>query len=273
MARPARKRFGQHFLTDLSVVDALVRAIDPQPADTMVEIGPGRAALTAPLLERIGRLTAIELDRDLAAFLRQQWPASRLQILCADALTVDFGQLAAQAGAPALRIVGNLPYNVSTPLLFHLRAFTGCIHDQHFMLQREVVERMVAQPGSSAYGRLSIQLQRSYRLTRLFDVPPAAFDPPPRVMSSVVRMRPWPPLSQRQALDEPLFEALLGRVFEQRRKMLRGSLGAWARSLDWQAAGVLPTARPQELSIAQFLDLADALTAAGVGGRPPAVSH
>ncbi|MFA5664208.1 16S rRNA (adenine(1518)-N(6)/adenine(1519)-N(6))-dimethyltransferase RsmA [Castellaniella sp.] len=268
MAQRARKRFGQHFLADLSVVDAMVRAIDPQPDDVLVEIGPGMAALTAPLLQRVRQLTVIELDRDLAVRLQAQWPESRLRVRCADALSVDFGQLAADTGAGALRIVGNLPYNISTPLLFHLRAFAGLVQDQHFMLQREVVERMVAKPGSSAYGRLSIQLQRSYRLTSLFDVPPDAFDPPPRVMSSVVRMRPLALSAQRQALSEPLFEVLLARVFEQRRKMLRGSLGDWARLLDWQALGVQPTARPQELSIGQFLDLADALAAAGVSIRP-----
>lgn len=264
MAHAARKRFGQHFLADLSVVDAIVRAIDPQPDDAVVEIGPGLSALTAPLLARLRRLTAIELDRDLADQLRRQWPSDRLHLICADVLAVDFRALMPPGEAGRLRIVGNLPYNISTPLLFHLLPWAEQVQDQHFMLQREVVERMVAPAGGHAYGRLSIQLQRRYRLAHLFDVPPEAFDPPPRVMSSVVRMRPRPVADVRLAHSEALFEALLARVFEQRRKMLRGSLGDWAAQVDWDALGVAPTARPQELTVSQFLDLADGLWAAGV---------
>jgi 16S rRNA (adenine1518-N6/adenine1519-N6)-dimethyltransferase len=258
----ARKRFGQHFLSDLSVVDAIVHAIDPQASDRMVEIGPGLSALTQPLLQRLDRLVAVELDRDLAARLRGAWAPERLQVVEADALAVDFGTLGA-AGQP-LRVVGNLPYNISTPLLFHLMRWADGIRDQHFMLQREVIDRMVAQPGDSQYGRLSVMLQARYRMARLFDVPPQAFDPPPKVMSAVVRMRPLPSDRLRQPADPRLFEALVARTFEQRRKMIRGSLGAWAHALDWAAAGVAPTARPQELSVAQFMDVADALAAAGV---------
>lgn len=270
-AHQARKRFGQHFLADESVVDAIVRAIDPQPGDAMVEIGPGLSALTAPLLDRLDRLTVVELDRDLARRLRGRWGEDRLRVVEADALTVDFGDLAADAGpdpaaagAARLRVVGNLPYNISSPLLFHLLRWAGQVRDQHFMLQREVIDRMVARPGDSQYGRLSVMLQARYRMTHLFDVPPEAFDPPPRVMSAVVRMRPLASDTLRQPRDMRVFERLVARVFEQRRKMIRGSLGAWAEWLDWDALGVAPTARPQELTVAQFMDMADALSAAGV---------
>ncbi len=271
MAHQARKRFGQHFLADESVVDAIVRAIDPRPDDAVVEIGPGLSALTAPLLDRLDRLTVIELDRDLARRLRGRWGEDRLRVVEADALTVDFGDLSpdADAGpgvaaAPRLRVVGNLPYNISSPLLFHLLHWAGQIRDQHFMLQREVIDRMVARPGDSQYGRLSVMLQARYRMTHLFDVPPEAFDPPPRVMSAVVRMRPLAADTLRRPRDARVFERLVARVFEQRRKMIRGSLGAWAEWLDWDALGVAPTARPQELTVAQFMDMADALSAAGV---------
>lgn len=278
MTHQARKRFGQHFLSDESVVDAIVRAIDPQADDPMVEIGPGLSALTAPLLDRLDHLTAVELDRDLAQRLRAQWGADRLTVVEADALTVDFSSLvpvddggrppaAAEPGQqarPRLRIVGNLPYNISTPLLFHLMQWADQVRDQHFMLQREVIDRMVARPGDSQYGRLSVMLQARYRMAHLFDVPPEAFDPPPRVMSAIVRMRPLAPGTWRRARDPAVFDRLVARVFEHRRKMIRGSLGDWTPQLDWDALGVAPTARPQELSVTQFLDMADALVAAGV---------
>ncbi|HEX7387409.1 MAG TPA: 16S rRNA (adenine(1518)-N(6)/adenine(1519)-N(6))-dimethyltransferase RsmA [Castellaniella sp.] len=262
MTHQARKRFGQHFLSDLSVVDAIIHAIDPQASDRMVEIGPGLSALTQPLLQRLDRLVAVELDRDLAARLRNQWPLERLEIVEADALKVDFGALG--AGHQPLRVVGNLPYNISTPLLFHLMHWSDQIRDQHFMLQREVIDRMVAQPGDGNYGRLSVMLQVRYRMSHLFDVPPQAFDPPPKVMSAVVRMRPLPSDRLRLPRDPSVFEALVAKVFEQRRKMIRGSLASWVRWLDWDALGVAPTARPQELSVGQFLDMADALATAGV---------
>ncbi|MGB6007979.1 16S rRNA (adenine(1518)-N(6)/adenine(1519)-N(6))-dimethyltransferase RsmA [Castellaniella sp.] len=277
MTHQARKRFGQHFLSDESVVDAIVRAIDPQADDCMVEIGPGLSALTAPLLDRLGRLTAVELDRDLARRLRARWGDDRLNVVEADALTVDFSALipagdegqAGDAGAgvpahPRLRIVGNLPYNISTPLLFHLMQWAGHVRDQHFMLQREVIDRMVARPGDSQYGRLSVMLQARYRMAHLFDVPPDAFDPPPKVMSAIVRMRPLAADAWRQPGNPAVFERLVSRVFEHRRKMIRGSLGDWTERLDWDALGIAPTVRPQELSVTQFLDMADALAAAGV---------
>ncbi len=258
MAHQARKRFGQHFLHDEAVVDAIVRAIDPQPADRMVEIGPGLSALTRPLLDRLDRLVAVELDRDLAARLRREWPAERLEVLEGDALGVDFGALGA-----GLRIVGNLPYNISTPLLFHLMQWADQVRDQHFMLQREVIERMVARPGDSQYGRLSVMLQARYRMANLFDVPPEAFDPPPRVVSSVVRMRPLAGDALRRPRSALAFERVVARAFEQRRKMVRVSLGIWADALDWEALGIPPTARPQELPVDRFMDMADALAASG----------
>ncbi|MER1968832.1 16S rRNA (adenine(1518)-N(6)/adenine(1519)-N(6))-dimethyltransferase RsmA [Castellaniella sp. GW247-6E4] len=259
MAHQARKRFGQHFLRDEAVIDSIVRAIDPQPADRMVEIGPGLSALTRPLLERLDRLVVIELDRDLAARLRDQWPAERLEVREADALGMDFGALGAE-----LRIVGNLPYNISTPLLFHLMQWADQVTDQHFMLQREVIERMVARPGDTQYGRLSVMLQARYRMSSLFDVPPEAFDPPPRVVSSVVRMRPLAGDMLRRPRSARAFERVVARAFEQRRKMVRASLGVWAEALDWDALGIAPTARPQELSADRFMDMADALAASGV---------
>ncbi|MBV2182332.1 MAG: 16S rRNA (adenine(1518)-N(6)/adenine(1519)-N(6))-dimethyltransferase RsmA [Castellaniella sp.] len=267
MAHQARKRFGQHFLHDESVVDAIVRAIDPQADDLMIEIGPGLSALTAPLLHHLKQLTAVELDRDLARRLRATWTEDRLRVVEADALTVDFAAILPDPAETRLRIVGNLPYNISTPLLFHLMRWADQIRDQHFMLQREVIDRMVARPGDSQYGRLSVTLQARYRMTHLFDVPPAAFDPPPKVMSAIVRMRPLAAGSFRQPRDPAVFDQLVSRVFEHRRKMIRGSLGAWTDRLDWDVLGIAPTARPQELSVGQFMDLADALVASGVTAR------
>lgn len=259
MAHQARKRFGQHFLSDEAYIDAIVRAVSPQAADRMVEIGPGLSALTTPLIARVDRLMVVELDRDLAARLRHAWPESRLQVYQDDALNVDFGAMGAE-----LRIVGNLPYNISTPLLFHLMTWADQVRDQHFMLQREVIDRMVACPGDSQYGRLSVMLQARYRMVSLFDVPPEAFDPPPRVVSGVVRMRPLSGEALRRPHSQTAFETLVARAFEQRRKMVRSSLSAWATVLDWDRVGVAPTARPQELSVNQFMDMADALAAAGV---------
>lgn len=263
MAHQARKRFGQHFLHDEGIVDAIVRAIDPQPADHMVEIGPGLSALTRPLLDRLDRLQVIELDRDLAARLRREWPTDRLAVHEGDALEADFGAWGAD-----LRVVGNLPYNISTPLLFHLMQWADQIRDQHFMLQCEVIERMVARPGDSQYGRLSVMLQARYRMTNLFEVPPEAFDPPPRVVSCIVRMRPLAAGARRCPRNAQSFERVVSRAFEQRRKMLRVSLGVWSDLLDWDALGIAPTARPQDLTVEQFMDLADALAAGGA--RPTA---
>jgi 16S rRNA (adenine1518-N6/adenine1519-N6)-dimethyltransferase len=257
-AHQARKRFGQNFLVDLAVVDAIVRAIAPKRDDVMIEIGPGLSALTAPLLGQLEKLTAIEIDRDLAARLRQRFSVDRLTVVEADALQVDFRQF-----GQALRIVGNLPYNISSPLLFALVDCADQVRDQHFMLQREVVDRMVAQPGGSDYSRLSVMLQYRYQIHKLFDVAPEAFDPPPRVTSAIVRMIPRG-AERLQALDEKLFATVVQRAFSQRRKLLRGVLGEWTALIPWEALGVLPTWRAEQVSVAGFVGMTDALLTAGV---------
>lgn len=257
-AHQARKRFGQNFLVDLAVVDAIVRAIAPKRDDVMIEIGPGLSALTAPLLDLLEKLTAIEIDRDLAARLRQRFSVDRLTVVEADALQVDFRQF-----GQALRIVGNLPYNISSPLLFALVDCADQVHDQHFMLQREVVDRMVAQPGGSDYSRLTVMLQYRYQIHKLFDVAPEAFDPPPRVTSAIVRMIPRG-AERLRALDEKLFATVVQRAFSQRRKMLRGVLGEWTAVIPWEALGVLPTWRAEQVSVAGFVGMTDALFTAGV---------
>lgn len=258
MSHQARKRFGQHFLVDEGVIDAIVRGIDPRQEDTVVEIGPGLSALTGPLMKLLDHLTVVEIDRDLAARLRHTYPAERLTVVEGDALKVDFAAL-----GPNLRIVGNLPYNISSPLLFHLVGCASQIVDQHFMLQREVIDRMVAKPSSGDYGRLSVMLQARYQMEKLFDVPPEAFDPPPRVVSAVVRMVPLPETRQRPQSDKA-FQQLVARAFAQRRKMLRRGLADWAGSIDWDGLGIPPTARAEELSVSQFIALSDSLLAAGV---------
>ena len=249
----ARQRFGQNFLVDLSVIDQIVDAVAPQRDHRVVEIGPGLSALTAPLLSKLDHLTVIEIDRDLAAQLRGQYPESRLTVIEQDALTVDFTQL-----GPNLRIVGNLPYNISTPLLFACLSAADQVVDQHFMLQREVVDRMVAPAGSSDYSRLSVMLQYRYRLEKLFDVPPEAFEPPPKVVSAVVRMVPLG-ADRPRARHDGLFAAVVLRAFAQRRKMLRRALGDWASLVPWDAIGVAPTARAEQIDVAGFIRLSDAL--------------
>jgi 16S rRNA (adenine1518-N6/adenine1519-N6)-dimethyltransferase len=250
MHRP-RKRFGQHFLADGRVVDDIVAAIDPQPGQALVEIGPGLGALTQPLLQRCQRLTVVELDRDLATQLRRN-PA--LDVIEADVLTVDFAGLARERGQ-RLRVVGNLPYNISTPILFHLLGAVMQVQDQHFMLQREVVARMAASPGNKDYGRLTVMLQWRYHIEALFDVPPAAFEPPPRVVSAVVRMLPWP---TAPAIDAGLLEELVRVAFSQRRKLLRHTLGRW---LDERAFGGRfdVQRRAEEVPVAEYAALAQAL--------------
>jgi 16S rRNA (adenine1518-N6/adenine1519-N6)-dimethyltransferase len=246
-AHIARKRFGQHFLTDEGVIHGIVRAIGPRRDDVMVEIGPGQAALTAPLLEHLNHLHAVELDRDLAPRLTQRF-GQRITVHAADALQFDFGAL----GAP-LRIVGNLPYNISSPLLFHCMQWAHQVLDQHFMLQKEVVDRMVAAPGDSDYGRLSVMLQARYHMESLFDVPPAAFDPPPKVMSAVVRMIP---LRATDVLvqDWDAFGATVAQAFSQRRKMLRNTMPAHRDALE--TVGIAPTLRAEEVPVAQYVALA-----------------
>ena len=254
----ARKRFGQHFLVDEGVIEAIVRAIAPKPQEVVVEIGPGLSALTQPLMQALEHLTVVEIDRDLAARLRRQHPESRLTVVQGDALEVDFAAL-----GEGLRIVGNLPYNISTPLLFHLMGCADRVRDQHFMLQREVIDRMVARPGSADYGRLSVMLQSRYLMHKLFDVPPEAFDPPPKVVSAVVRMTPLPD-GRVQAQSHAVLEKVVAKAFAKRRKMLRRGLGDWAAHIDWDGLGIPATARAEELSVGQFIALADSLLAAGV---------
>jgi 16S rRNA (adenine1518-N6/adenine1519-N6)-dimethyltransferase len=258
MAHQARKRFGQHFLVDEGVIDAIVRGIAPRQGERVIEIGPGLSALTAPLMQRLDHLTVVEIDRDLAARLRHQYPQDRLEVVEGDALEVDFSALGSD-----LRIVGNLPYNISSPLLFHLMECAGQVVDQHFMLQREVIDRMVAKPSSGDYGRLSVMLQSRYRMNKLFDVAPEAFNPPPRVVSAVVRMVPLPE-SRLKPKSEKAFEQLVARAFAQRRKMLRRGLADWAGLIDWDGLGIPATARAEELSVPQFIALADSLLDAGV---------
>lgn len=244
-----RKRFGQHFLSDDGIIDGIVRAIDPRPGQAMVEIGPGLAALTQPLVERLGRLMVIELDRDLAARLRAH---AQLEVVESDVLKVDFTALAQQRQVNKLRVVGNLPYNISTPILFHLLEHVAVVEDQHFMLQKEVIDRMVAAPATADYGRLSVMLQWRYAMENVLFVPPESFDPPPRVDSAVVRMVPH---AQPAALDVKRLEQLVQVAFSQRRKILRHTLGRWleekgvAGDFDLQR-------RAEEVPVAEYIALA-----------------
>ena len=254
---PARKRFGQHFLIDQQVIATIVDLVAVEPSDLVVEIGPGLGALTDPLLRRLDHLQVVELDRDIVARLRRTHVAERMTVHAGDALAFDFGHLAAEAGA-RLRIVGNLPYNISTPLLFHLASFGDCVRDMHFMLQREVVERMVAEPGGRDFGRLSVMLQYRFVMEWLLDVPPEAFNPPPRVHSAVVRLIPRPAL-ELSADDEARFAALVSAAFAQRRKMLRNSLRDLIDDVRLAELGVAPTCRAEELSVDDYVRLANSL--------------
>jgi 16S rRNA (adenine1518-N6/adenine1519-N6)-dimethyltransferase len=282
-----RKRFGQHFLADGSIIEAIVDAIAPKPGQAMVEIGPGLAALTQPLVERLGHLTVIELDRDLAARLRAH---AQLSVIEADVLKVDFAELArsltaasfaagppqgknaplggseytpvTSVGARKLRVVGNLPYNISTPILFHLLGFVDVIEDQHFMLQKEVIDRMVARPATSDYGRLSVMLQWRYAMENVLFVPPGSFEPPPRVDSAVVRMVP----RENPALvDEKLLSEIVQVAFSQRRKLMRHTLGKWLQEKGF--AGEFDVQRrAEEVPVAEYLALAGQIQS----GRQPA---
>lgn len=247
----ARKRFGQHFLSDGGIIDAIVQAISPQPGDAMVEIGPGLAALTQPLVERLGRLKVIELDRDLAKRLREH---PQLDVIESDVLKVDFAALAALAPTP-LRVVGNLPYNISTPILFHLLGFAHLIADQHFMLQKEVIDRMVARPATSDYSRLSVMLQWRYDMEDVLFVPPESFDPPPRVDSAVVRMVP---LAQPPAVDAARLGEIVQVAFSQRRKILRHTLGKWLAEHGFSGEFDIQR-RAEEVPVAEYVALAQAV--------------
>ena len=255
MSHVARKRFGQHFLTDHGIIDAIVAAIAPVAGEPVVEIGPGLAALTQPLVERLGRLTVIELDRDLAARLRQH---PQLDVVESDILKVDIGALAQRLqAAGSLRIVGNLPYNISTPILFHLLDHVAVVRDQHFMLQKEVIDRMVAAPATADYGRLSVMLQWRYAMENVLFVPPQSFDPPPRVDSAVVRMVP---LAQPPAIDVALYGELVQTAFSQRRKILRNTLGRWLDARGFGGDFDLQR-RAEEVPVAEYVALTQAVQA------------
>jgi len=256
-AHQPRKRFGQNFLVSPGVIDKIVEAIAPRAGDTVVEIGPGLGALTEPLLERIKHLHVVEIDRDLIERLRQRFPPERLTIHAGDALAFDFGAL--KSDGP-LKIVGNLPYNISSPLLFHLADYADVVSEMHFMLQKEVVDRMVAAPGGD-YGRLSVMLQYRYSMERLFIVPPGAFNPAPKVDSAVVRMIPLKVGAGETALDESLFARLVQAAFSQRRKMLRNTLKEFGGESLLEARGIAPTARAETLAVADFVRLANVLAA------------
>jgi 16S rRNA (adenine1518-N6/adenine1519-N6)-dimethyltransferase len=238
-----RKRFGQHFLHDPGVLKRIIEAIDPARGDVVVEIGPGEGALTRPLLERLDRLTAIEIDRDLIARLAGEFPADRLTVISADALAHDFSAFPA-----GTRIVGNLPYNISTPILFHLARYADRVRDMHFMLQREVVERMVAGHSTPDYGRLSVMLQTRFAMKKLFNVAAGAFRPPPKVESAVVRLVP---LGEKPQCDEKLFEKIVREAFSARRKTLRNALPLTAG--DYAALGIDAGLRPENLSPADYV--------------------
>jgi 16S rRNA (adenine1518-N6/adenine1519-N6)-dimethyltransferase len=248
-----RKRFGQNFLADPHYVDRILAAVDPRPGDAIVEIGPGLAALTARLIERAEHISAIEIDRDLAARLRQRFPASQLTLVEGDALAFDFASLGSD-----LRVVGNLPYNISSPLLFHLAAFASSLRDLHLMLQREVVDRMTAAPGTADYGRLTVMLQVRFAVTRLFVVPPGAFRPAPKVDSAVARLVP---LRERApAIADPQsFARVVMAAFSQRRKTLRNALAALCDAATLEAAGIDAGARGETLAVDDFVRLANHL--------------
>ncbi len=247
----ARRRFSQNFLVDRGIADRIVAAIDPRPDDRMVEIGPGLGSLTAPLLDRLELLQAVEIDRDAAKALAEAFPAPRLLLHVADVLRFDFSLL-----GPGLRVVGNLPYHISTPILFRVDSLHGLFSDCHFMLQKEVVERMAATPDCAEYGRLSVMLQRRWLIEPLFDVPPAAFRPTPKVWSSLVRMLPHG--APERPADEAMFARVVAAAFSQRRKTLRNALRAFVDEDSIRDCGIDPQARGETLAVSDFVRLADA---------------
>jgi len=255
MKHVARKRFGQNFLTDDHVLHNIIDAIGPRPGDTMVEIGPGLAAMTALILKELDHMHVVELDRDLVARLEKAYPPNRLTVHAGDALKFDFGGIPVQEGR-RLRVVGNLPYNISSPLLFHLAEYVNLVEDQHFMLQKEVVERMVAEPGTKAYGRLSVMLQWRYDMSLLFIVPPTAFDPPPQVDSAIVRMVP----TRRQLpADADALSAVVQKAFSQRRKVIRNCVAGMFTEQQLIDVGIDPGARPEAVGLEQYVALANVL--------------
>jgi len=250
----AKKSLGQHFLHERGVVEKILLAVDPKPGDRIVEIGPGQGAMTLPLLDRHGALTAIEFDRDLLAPLADAARAhGALTLIHADVLDVDFSALAVDG---PIRLVGNLPYNLSSPILFHALDHAAAIRDMHFMLQKEVVERMAAAPGSKVYGRLSVMLQAYCDVTALFTVAPGAFRPPPKVDSAVVRLLPRP--AGRIGIADPArFAAIVRAAFGQRRKTLRNALQSVCDAAQLERAGIDPRLRAEQLAVADFVRLAN----------------
>ncbi len=250
----ARKRFGQNFLVDSGIINAIVSAIDPQRGDTVVEIGPGLGAITEPLLARLDHLHVVEIDRDLIARLKKQYPPARMTIHEGDALAFDFATIGRD-----LRLVGNLPYNISTPLLFHLADYVGIVRDMHFMLQKEVVERLVALPGESDFSRISVMLQYRFHLEWLLDVPPESFDPPPKVQSAVVRLIPKG-VSELHAKSQDKLSQVVQTAFSQRRKMLRNTLRGTLGEAGFAELGIDPTLRPEDVPVADYVRMANYLT-------------
>ncbi len=255
MKHIAKKRFGQNFLTDKAIINSLIEAISPKAKDCMVEIGPGLGAMTKPLLERLQHLHVVEIDRDIIEWMQGYYPAGKLSIHASDALKFDFGSI-----APRLRVVGNLPYNISTPILFHLLDNVPHIIDMHFMLQKEVVERMVAEPSSAAYGRLSVMLQYRLQMEYLLTVPPEAFDPAPKVESAFVRAVPYATLPH-PAKDEALFAKVVTAAFAQRRKTLRNTLKGLLDDAGFAALNIDPQLRAENISPAEFVAIANYLAA------------
>jgi len=260
---PPKKQLGQHFLTDRNVIAQILLAIDPRPGERLVEIGPGQGAITLPLLKQHHALTVIEFDRDLITPLAIAAEGlGDLTIVHKDVLLVDFGKL---AGDDRIRLVGNLPYNISTPILFHVMEHAEGIVDMHFMLQKEVVDRMAAAPGSKVYGRLSVMLQALCEVEPLFDVPPAAFRPPPKVDSAVVRLRPKP-AAQIGIRDAKLFERVVREAFGMRRKTLRNALQNVCDAAAIEAAGIRPDLRAEQVEVAGFIKLSNSLDGAAAAG-------
>jgi 16S rRNA (adenine1518-N6/adenine1519-N6)-dimethyltransferase len=261
---PPKKNLGQHFLHDGNIVARIVHAVDPKPGERLVEIGPGQGAITFPLLRRHGELTVIEFDRDLITPLAEAAHGlGDLTIVHKDVLQVDFAKL---AGEGRVRVVGNLPYNISTPNLFHVLEHAEAIVDMHFMLQKEVVDRMGAPPGSKTYGRLSVMLQAVCEVEPLFDVPPQAFRPPPKVDSSVVRLVPR--AAGAIGIDDAaVFAAVVRDAFGQRRKTLRNALQAQCESEAIEAAGIRPDARAEQVPVAGFINLSNLLAARRADGE------
>ena len=255
-----RKRFGQNFLQDRAIIHDIVRAIHPSQNDLMVEIGPGLGALTIPLMQYVQPLHVVEIDRELVQRLQANFSNEALIIHEADVLQFDFAKLVQSADDPSqrLRIVGNLPYNISTPLLFHLLSFHSLIFDMHFMLQKEVVDRLIAQPKTAEYGRLSVMLQYYFSMDKVLDVPPEAFYPAPKVDSAVIRIHPYKTLPY-QAKDEQLFAKLVREAFSQRRKTLRNNLRNYVSDAQFVKANIDPTRRPETLQIEEFVRLANIL--------------